>query len=90
MRMFVLGLGAAIAVVLSVPAHAQYQQGTSKPLNLQPLPQGTTTGTAENGQKQITIPTGKNTYVYGQDASQAPARDQPGSTGATAGVGRRF
>jgi hypothetical protein len=74
----------------TAPNGPQYQSGTTNIPNSALLPRGSTTGTALNGNRQLSVPTGRNTYVYGQDASTSPSRGQPGSFGGVAGVGLRF
>jgi hypothetical protein len=75
----------------TAPDAPQYQSGTTEIPSSPYAPTGTTTGTALNGNTQVTIPTSEDTYVYGQNASQEPSPSQPnGSMGATVGGGMTF
>jgi hypothetical protein len=70
----------------------QYQSGTTQIPTSKLAPQGTTHGTALNGNSQVSIPKpgSNNTYYYGQNASTSPSPGQPGSVGGVVGVGKTF
>jgi hypothetical protein len=75
----------------SAPNAPQYRTGTTNIPTSSLLPRGSTTGTALNGNTQLSVPlSNSNTYVYGQNASTAPSRGQPASMGGVIGVGRTF
>ncbi|WP_271599270.1 hypothetical protein [Bradyrhizobium sp. CCBAU 45384] len=75
----------------NAPNAPQYQLGTTNNVNSSFLPSGTTTGTALNGNSQISIPVpGTNNYGFGQNASTSPTPHQPGSMGGVVGFGRTF
>ena len=73
------------------PNAPQYQTGTTNIPISALAPRGTTTGTALNGNTQISVPIPRsNYYGYGQDASSQPSRGQPASVGGVVGFGRTF
>jgi hypothetical protein len=68
------------------PDEPQYQSGTSQEIDFD----GLTAGTALNGNPQLTIPAGDDTYVFGQNNSTPPQPAQPSSYGFSIGVGTTF
>lgn len=73
------------------PNAPQYQAGTTSIPTSALAPRGTTTGTALNGNTQISVPIpNSNYYGYGQNSSSDPSRGQPASVGGVVGFGRTF
>ena len=86
----ILMISSANAAPGDAPDGPQYQPGTTDSPSSSFAPSGTTSGTALNGNTQVTVPTGGNGYVYGQDASQGPSPGQPASSGGVVGIGTTF
>lgn len=83
-------LAAGSGLAQTAPDAPQYQPGTTNIPNTNLLPQGSTTGTALNGNTQLSVPLGGNAYGFGQNASTPPSPGQPATMGGVVGVGTTF